>query len=368
VCSAEGRLPWACGCSTPKPPHAVGVFTEDEGDGAVAIYHLHASIIGRSDGRSAVAAAAYRAGQSVACRETGDTHDYTRKGGVVSAEVIAPDAAPAWATDRAALWNAVHAKETRKNSQLAREVRVALPHDLTDAEAAEMLRAWVRAEFVDRGMIADVCVHDPDPEDEDDSRNRHAHILLTMRPLDPTQPDGWAKNKDRTWNAPDTLDRWRASWAEAQNAALARAGSSARVDHRSLADQRAAAVEAEDHALADALDRPPLPRMGLASIALERAAKRQQGAAWTGPATDRGQAQAAARTLRAALLDRLREFRDAAARLAGLEGAETRPGIAGGRVARMFSLGDHATKAAPSSSKPDPTPDAPGDDWTPSPS
>ena len=63
----------------------------------------------------------------------------------------------------------------------------------------------------------------PDPEDEDDPRNCHAHIMLTMRPLDPNQPDGWAKNKDRTWNTPETLEGWRASWAEAQNTALARA-------------------------------------------------------------------------------------------------------------------------------------------------
>lgn len=194
-----------------------------------------------------------------------------------------------------------------------------------------------------------------------------------MRPLDPTQPDGWAKTKDRTWNAPDTLDRWRASWAEAQNAALARAGSAARVDHRSLADQRADALDAGDHPLADALDRPPLPRMSLAAITMEKATKREQGAAWTGPATDQGQAQEAVRTLRAALLDRLREYRDAVARVMGLE-AEMRasdraPRSGHDRLARLAGLGDHAAKPSASASRSDRTdePD-PSNDWTPSPS
>lgn len=336
----------------------------------MAIYHLNASIMGRSDGRSAVAAAAYRAAEAVTCHETGDTHDYTRKGGVVSAEIMAPDNAPDWALERPSLWNAVHAKETRKNSQLAREIRVALPHELDAAQSAAMLRDWVRAEFVDRGMIADVCIHDPDPEDEDDPRNRHAHIMLTMRPLDPSQPDGWSKNKDRTWNTPETLEGWRASWAEAQNATLARAGSLARVDHRSLADQHAAAVEAEDHGLAAALDRPALPRMSLAAINLEKAHKREMGEAWTGPVTARGQAQAEARTIRAVLMDGLREFRDAAARLTGLTRTKARPDPKAERLSRLIGLGDYATKTEDSASKPDRTEDGPdaSDDWTPSPS
>ena len=337
----------------------------------MAIYHLHASVMGRTNGRSAVAASAYRAAVGITCDETGDLHDYTRKRGVVSAEIMAPDDAPEWALARPTLWNAVHAKETRKNSQLAREIRVALPHDLNAAQAAEMLRAWVRAEFVERGMIADVCVHDPNPEDAEDPRNRHAHIMLTMRPLDPAQPDGWAKNKNRTWNTPETLEGWRASWAEAQNAALALAGSLDRVDHRILADQRTAAIEAEDHALAYALDRPPLPHMSLAAINLEKAHKREAGVAWTGPATARGQAQAEARTLRAALMDRLREFREATARLTGFDVVRPHPSVSGGTVARLFGLGDYATKASPSDSQlsdpPASNPDT-SDDWDPSPS
>lgn len=268
----------------------------------MASYHLSASIIGRSDGRSAVAAAAYRAAARLTCDETGAAHDYRRKRGVVAAEVIAPDGAPAWTTDRAALWNAVHAKETRKNSQLAREVRVALPHELDPAARADLVREWVRAEFVARGMVADVAIHDPDPDDHADPRNAHAHILLTLRGLDPAQPDGWAKGKARDWNTPETLEGWRASWAAAQNDALARAGAAARVDHRSLAAQREAALEDGDDLLALTLDRPPEPRLGVAAGAVETRARRADPDR-TRPATDRGRALAEARNGRAALLD-----------------------------------------------------------------
>ena len=101
----------------------------------MAIYHLSASIIGRSDGRSAVAASAYRAGADMTDPDTGTRHDYTRKRGVRATFMELPEGAPDWAADRPTLWNAVHAKETRKNSRLSREIRVALPAEL-DAEVA----------------------------------------------------------------------------------------------------------------------------------------------------------------------------------------------------------------------------------------
>lgn len=274
----------------------------------MASYHLEAKIIGRSDGRSAVAAAAYRAGVLLPEPETGREHDYTRKSGVVAAFILAPETAPDWATDRAALWSAVHAKERRKNSQLAREIVLALPNELTEADTIELVRRWVQSECVNLGMIADVAIHDPHPV-PGRGRNRHAHVMLTTRSLDTTQSDGWAKNKDRAWNDPASLERWRSSWADAQNAALKAAEAPARVDHRSLQDQRAAAIEAGDDLLAMTLDRPPEPRLGLAATAIEKRAAR---AGATAPATDRGREVARSRTLRSRLLSAL-----TAARYAG---------------------------------------------------
>lgn len=264
----------------------------------MASYHLSVQVLGRSDGRSAVAAAAYRAGSLLTCQETGAVHDYRRRGGVLDTFVLAPPEAPAWASDRAELWNRVHAKETRSNSQLARELRVALPHELDQAEASELLRSWVQAELVAEGMAADVAIHAPSATG--DERNVHAHVLVTMRPFDATRPDGWSKNKARDWNSTATLERWRISWAAAQNRALARAGVEERVEHRSLESQRLVAHVAGDELLAEVLDRPPEPRLGLAAGAVERRAHDLDPEA--PPVTERGANLAEARRLRGILL------------------------------------------------------------------
>ena len=96
----------------------------------MAIYHLSVKAISRSAGRSATAAAAYRAGCKIADERTGEIHDYTRKGGVQSADLVLPDGAPEWAFDRSALWNAAESAEKRKDACVAREFEVALPAEL----------------------------------------------------------------------------------------------------------------------------------------------------------------------------------------------------------------------------------------------
>ena len=149
----------------------------------MAIYHLSVKTISRSAGRSATAAAAYRAGVEITDERTGEIHDYTRKGGVESAELVLPAGAPEWAADRAALWNAAEQAETRKNSTVAREFEIALPEELSPAERARLARDFAR-ELVERhGCAADVCIHAPGKEG--DNRNHHAHILLSTRRLGP---------------------------------------------------------------------------------------------------------------------------------------------------------------------------------------
>jgi len=328
----------------------------------MASYHLEAKIIGRSEGRSAVAAAAYRAGVLLPEPETGREHDYTRKGGVVAAFILAPETAPDWATDRAALWSAVHAKERRKNSQLAREIVLALPNELTEADAAALLREWVQSECVGLGMVADVAIHDPHPA-PGRARNRHAHVMLTMRPLDASQPDGWAKNKNRDWNDPATLERWRASWADAQNAALKEAKASSRVDHRSLTDQRTAALADGDDLLALTLDRPPEPRLGVAATAIEKRAAQDGG---TKPITDRGQAVARSRTLRSRLLSALTAARDAGRILADAVRGEPRRSRRDPIADLQAWRRDQTETASPAlAAAPDVIPDDPPDDPAP---
>lgn len=243
----------------------------------MAIYHLRATMISRSQGRSATAAAAYRVAERIEDRRTGLTFDYAARGGVDHTEILAPDHAPDWVRDRSELWNRVEESETRKNSQVAREVRVALPDELTHAQRVALVRDYAQAQFVDRGMVADIALHAPGRTG--DERNHHAHILLTTREIGPE--DFTTKNRD--WNKVEVLESWREAWARDSNAALERAGIEDRVDHRTLVAQRDEALElasaarergdegAELHETVRAmsLDRPPLPQLSLGAWQLK---------------------------------------------------------------------------------------------------
>lgn len=244
----------------------------------MAIYHLSAKLISRAGGRSSVAAAAYRSGGRLHDARQDLAHDYSRKGGVVHAEILAPDTAPAWMRDRDQLWNAVEAVEKRKDAQLAREIEVALPRELDRGGRLELLRGFVQRAFVDRGMIADIAVHEG--RARDGQGQPHAHIMLTLRELTGA---GFGK-KARDWNAPDLLLGWREAWARDANAALERAGRSERIDHRSLPVQREEAQQQAERArsagrddqaddrerVAVALDREPQPKIGPAAHAMEK--------------------------------------------------------------------------------------------------
>ena len=235
----------------------------------MAIYHLRATMISRSHGRSATAASAYRVAERIEDRRTGLVFDYAARGGVDHTEILAPDHAPDWVSDRSELWNRVEESETRKNSQVAREVRVALPDELTHAERVDLVREFARTQFVDRGMVADIALHAPGRAG--DERNHHAHILLTTREVD---AEGFT-TKNREWNAVEVLEGWREAWARDSNAALERAGIEDRVDHRTLVAQRDEALELATAARergdegaelvqtvrAIELDRPPLPQL-----------------------------------------------------------------------------------------------------------
>ncbi len=105
-------------------------------------------------------------------------HDYTRKRGIVHSEILLPPNAPPDFQDRGTLWNSVEQIEKACNSQLARELEVALPIELSREEQVRIVRAYCSSQFVSRGMCADFNIHDTG------SGNPHAHILLTMRPMD----------------------------------------------------------------------------------------------------------------------------------------------------------------------------------------
>ncbi|NNA19111.1 MobA/MobL family protein [Pseudomonas lundensis] len=199
----------------------------------------------RSAGRSAVAAAAYRSGSELVDERTGLVHDYTRKGGVVSAEIIAPDGGSA---ERGALWNAAELAENRKDSRTAREWIVALPAEL-DAGQRRELAVSFGAELARRyGVAVDVAIHEPDREG--DNRNHHAHILTTTRRVsrgaagelvmgDKSSIELADKKRRELGLGPaaDEVKAIRQLWEQTANRALERAGSTERIDARSLKDQ-----------------------------------------------------------------------------------------------------------------------------------
>lgn len=198
---------------------------------------------------SAVEAAAYRASEKIQDAASGHVHDYSRKENVLWSGIMAPADAPAWARDRSQLWNAVEAAEKRKDAQLFRECLVSIPRELSPEAGRKLVQDFVQAQFVDKGMVADIGIHSPEAADGD--LNPHAHIMLTTRRI----ADGKFGPKETAWNGvlwtnrlalkaneakgykDGFLYQLRAAWEAACNAALADAGDSARVDRRSLKDQ-----------------------------------------------------------------------------------------------------------------------------------
>jgi Ti-type conjugative transfer relaxase TraA len=197
----------------------------------MAIYHLHVKVIGRKAGSSAVASAAYRSASRLRDKRIDRTHDFSAKRGVVHSEMMLPESAPEAWSDRERLWNDVEAFEVRKDAQLAREVEFALPRELSQAQGIELARDFVQAEFVSRGMVADLNVHWD--RAEDGSPKPHAHVMLTMRSVD---ENGFGA-KVRDWNTTQMVERWRERWAELANERLAELDIDARIDHRSLEAQ-----------------------------------------------------------------------------------------------------------------------------------
>ncbi|WP_114912742.1 Ti-type conjugative transfer relaxase TraA [Acidibrevibacterium fodinaquatile] len=194
----------------------------------MAIYHFSVKIISRGQGRSVIAAAAYRAGERLRDHHLGQWQNYTRKQGVVHRAILLPVGAPeAWA-DRATLWNAVEAAERRRDAQLARELEIALPRELSKRAAIRLAEDFVRRECVARGMVADIAIHWV--QGSDGQPQPHAHILLTLRGVE----GGGFGPKRREWNATALLQHWREAWADLANACLAENGHDVRIDHRSL--------------------------------------------------------------------------------------------------------------------------------------
>ncbi len=225
----------------------------------MAIFHMSAQTITRSKGHSSVAAAAYRHGEKLTDEHTGEIHDYSKKKGVSDSVILIPEGADRNFLKPEYLWNTIEKSEKRKDAQLAREFNIALPVEMTDEQKKTLAIDFCNENFIKNGMIADIAFH------KLDSENPHFHVMLTTRSL---TPDGSGfGQKVREWNSKEQLEGWRKSWADTANEHMQRAGIDARIDHRSLKDQKAEldalpSPTTEQQAQAISLDRPPTIHRG----------------------------------------------------------------------------------------------------------
>lgn len=248
----------------------------------MAIYHFSAKIISRSNGKSAVASAAYRSGSKLVDFEDGSIKNYKRKTEVAHSEILLPDNAPAEFVNREILWNEVQKVEKNSNAQLAREIEIALPVELSVDDNIELLREYCQKQFVDEGMVADINIHNK-------TGNPHAHVMLTMRAFNEQgkwlpkerkayaldangnkipilDPKGNQKVEKKTgrklwerisvptnnWNDQSNAERWREAWATAVNEKL----QCQAIDHRSYEKQ--------------GIDKVPTIHIGVAAAAMEK--------------------------------------------------------------------------------------------------
>lgn len=225
-------------------------------------YHFSVQVIQRSKDRSAIAAAAYRAGTLLRDEQTGKSYDYSKRRGVVYSDIMIPEGTAPFLKDRQRLWAHAERLERREDAQLAREINLALPHELDAVQRQELLLSFVQEAFVNRGMVADVCIHEPVPGKSASPDNHHAHVML---PLRRATRGGLHNVKTREWNSREVLREWRSLWAAHQNRALSRAGLSVRVDHRTLVAQRVEALRRGDRVAAVLLDREPQVHLGRAA-------------------------------------------------------------------------------------------------------
>ena len=226
----------------------------------MALFHLSVTQVKRSEGQSAIASAAYRAGERLYSERYGEYSDYTRKGGVICSDILLPPQAPPEYQDRQTLWNAVEEVERHKDAQLAYSFDIALQNELSLEENIALARQFLLGQFVSRGMVVDFAIHQPDKEDGS-IPNPHFHVLCPIRPI--LEDGKWGSKQRRVyrldedgnrildsrgkplfdavpttdWGSPETLEHWREAWAKMCNAKFEEKGLSCRIDHRSYLRQ-----------------------------------------------------------------------------------------------------------------------------------
>ena len=240
-------------------------------------FHFSISMISRGKSKSAVASAAYISCEKLTNEWDGVTHDYHNKKGLLHAEIYLPDHAPKEYKDRKTLWNSVELFEKNSNAQLARNFIIALPKELSVEENKNLITDFIQENFVSKGMIVDLAIHD---ESDEGNKNIHAHIMTTLRPINEKgqwQPKSKKeyildKNGEKIklksgnyktrkveltdWNDKGNAEKWRENFAALCNQYLEKNNLEKRVDHRSFERQ--------------GIEEIPTIHLGASASALER--------------------------------------------------------------------------------------------------
>ena len=224
----------------------------------MSLFHFHVTQIKRSAGQSAVACAAYRAGEKLRSEYYGEVSDYTRKGGVVETGIMLPEYVPKNLSDRETLWNEVEKIEKGKKAQLAYSFDFALQNEFTMEENISLAKKFIREQFVERGMIADYAIHSPETNG---IANPHVHVMCPIRPIE--ENGEWGNKQKRVyeldrngervtdhngnyiysavpttdWGKPETLEHWRSEWARMCNEKFEEKQLAERIDYRSYERQ-----------------------------------------------------------------------------------------------------------------------------------
>ena len=241
----------------------------------IEVISLHIGTISRREGRLSVQMAAYCSRSKMLDERTGKTYNYTKRSDLVHHEVMLPDHAPNTVLNSEVLWNSVEEVERSRNARLARVIIAALPKELDTKTHVAMVQQYAQEHFVQRGMCADVSIHNKG------DGNPHAHILLTTRPLDCSGKwmDKQHRNylldengerifdtikgryklgrsiKTHDWDDPDRVQEWRAGWAKACNVQFQQHGIDKEVTCLSYAKQ--------------GIDREPTKHLGAKARAME---------------------------------------------------------------------------------------------------
>ncbi|MBY2993676.1 Ti-type conjugative transfer relaxase TraA [Rhizobium leguminosarum] len=281
----------------------------------MAVPHFSVSIVARGSGRSAVLSAAYRHCAKMDYEREARTIDYTRKRGLLHEEFVIPAGAPTWLramiADRSvsgaseAFWNKVEAFEKRSDAQLAKDVTIALPIELSAEQSIALVRDFVERHITSKGMVADWVYHDA-------PGNPHVHLMTTLRPLTErgfgakkiavTSPDGNPMRNDagkivyELWaGSADDFNTIRDGWFACQNRHLALAGLDIRVDGRSFEKQ--------------GIELTPTIHLGVGTKAIDRKAEQAnaRSSAWS-PKLERIELQEDRRTENARRIQRRPEI------------------------------------------------------------